>query len=125
MTIYLTYIAYTIWLVAEIYFVDPYFWKQGKTDKPWSTIYYLVGCAWFGFLLGHNLWEIGMFAICVRAIFDPLLNISGSLPSGRRHVCYHTYKNLYEKFWYKIPCNIELLIRILVYIFPLMYFISK
>lgn len=121
MNMLLIYVTYTALIMIEVFIIDPHFWMQGKKDKPWSTIFYLVGCAWVGFLFGFNLWEIGLFTVCIRAMFDPLINISGSLPSGKRYICYHSDSNLYERFWRKVPCQLELVIRFAIYLIPLFY----
>lgn len=111
--IVIVYSLFLIWL--EVYIIDPYFWKKGKSDKPLSTIIFIVLSS---LVMVFGVWML-LIPIVVRAcLFDPILNYSGNLPSGKRKLCYHSTNNKkgfalwWENFWMRFPCWLEISIRI-------------
>ncbi len=114
--IFIIYGILTFFILLEIFVIDPLFWKRDKSDKPWSTLFY-VGIVGGLFLISLD-WSVLFSAVSVRALFDPILNISGCLPSGKRYICYHSIDNKkgfalwYETVFKEIPCAIEMLLRI-------------
>lgn len=107
MTLELIFIFYTWCILAlalEIYIIDFSYWKKKKSDKPGSTLIYSLITAillllsfWLGF------WLTSLYAVLVgiscRALFDPWLNLSRKLPSGKRNICYHSDRVIPLKKW--------------------------
>ena len=123
--LYPIFIAFNL---LEIFFIDPFLWKHGKDDKPLSSIIYVSAVCllslsfefWFGVLIG----------LCSRALFDPVINLSGKLPSGKRKVCYHStdhkrgFALAYEKFFITIGCKAEIILRTIWFFIPIIYLLS-
>ena len=124
-------------LILSIYieakYIDPYFWNKGKSDKPFSTLFYvfivLIVCFWLDWTPGIIL------GLTVRAsLFDPILNYS-----RKKNICYHPKKDIrtlkgfkwlsgylnkqYELFWRQFTCKEEMIIRFVIFIVG--YFITK
>jgi len=68
-------------MFTEIVFIDPVFWDKGKSDKPISTIFWLVcivivGILW-QFIFYYN-WALSVIflAVCFRfGLFDYIYNL--------------------------------------------------
>lgn len=148
--------VFTGFILIEIYFIDPKYWINDKRDKPGSTLIYIsvVFIVSLGlFLIDLSFYQALIFGVCCRlSFFDPILNRSGKLPSGKRSICYHSerlkpewnkkkwkiraehkfkdwvkyYSDLinyhYEKFWRKIGCGFELGLRTLILIVPILIY---
>jgi len=139
----LLYLIFTAFILIEIFVIDPFFWKRGKSDKPWSTILYVFIILCFWLTIGE--WFVLVVGLSARAFFDTILNMSGKLPSGKRDICYHNpkiplikpnptfndkiglYSDIlnyhYEKLWKLFPCWLELTIRIVWFSLGAIYYV--
>lgn len=117
----LLYLIFTAFILIEIFVIDPFFWKRGKSDKPWSTILYVFII--LGFWLTIGKWFVLVVGLSARAFFDPILNVSGKLPSGKQPLCYHPDKNWYERLWNLFPCWLELAIRLVWFSLGAIYYV--
>jgi len=116
---------FVAFLFAEAYIIDPWFWKRGKSDKPWSTLMYVFLAGLIGLVFG---WSTCVLALTSRALFDPILNYS-----RKKNLCYHPDKKVniksdgiqfiieaiqrrYERFWFRFTCRQEMATRFIWFI---------